>query len=53
MANDQTHGGESNPIMRKRCSTVGEKLPSDADQDDVLEEARFRRAVEVAILAAD
>ena len=31
----------------------GRELLSDADQDDVIEEARFRRAVEVGILAAD
>ena len=39
--------------IRKRLHELADQLPADATWDDVIEEARFRRAVEAGIAAAD
>ena len=39
--------------IREKVHALAEELPSDASWDDVIEEARFRKAVELGIAAAD
>jgi predicted transcriptional regulator len=39
--------------IRTRLHELADQLPADATWDDVIEEARFRRAVEAGIAAAD
>ena len=39
--------------IRQKVHALAEQLPADASWDDVIEEARFRRAVELGIAAAD
>ncbi len=39
--------------IRKTLHELADQLPADATWDDVIEEARFRRAVEAGIAAAD
>ena len=39
--------------IREKVRKLAEQLPADATWDDVIEEARFRRAVETGIAAAD
>jgi predicted transcriptional regulator len=39
--------------IRKRLHKLADQLPADATWDDVIEEARFHRAVEAGIAAAD
>jgi hypothetical protein len=44
---------EPKQTMRQKIHALAEELPSDASWDDVIEEARFRKAVEVGIAAAN
>jgi hypothetical protein len=44
---------ESSQTIRQKVHALAEELPPDASWDDVIEEARFRRAVELGIAAAD
>jgi predicted transcriptional regulator len=44
---------KSNLTMRQKLHALAEDLPPDASWDDVIEEARFRKAVELGIAAAD
>jgi predicted transcriptional regulator len=44
---------ENSQTIRQKVHALAEDLPPDASWDDVIEEARFRRAVEVGIAAAD
>jgi predicted transcriptional regulator len=44
---------KSNQTMRQKLHALAEELPPDASWDDVIEEARFRKAVELGIAAAD
>jgi len=39
--------------IRQQVHDLAEQLPEDATWDDVIEEVRFRRAVEAGIAAAD
>jgi predicted transcriptional regulator len=39
--------------IRKRLHELADQLPADATWDDVIEEARFLRAVEAGIAAAE
>jgi hypothetical protein len=39
--------------IREKVHDLAEELPPDASWDDVIEEARFRKAVELGIAAAD
>jgi predicted transcriptional regulator len=39
--------------LRHKVHELADQLPTDATWDDVIEEARFRRAVEAGIVAAD
>ena len=39
--------------IRQKVHALAEELPADASWDDVIEEARFRRAIEQGIAAAD
>jgi len=39
--------------IREKVHALAEELPADASWDDVIEEARFRKAVELGIAAAD
>lgn len=39
--------------LKETLHTLAEQLPDNATWDDVLEEVRFRRAVEVGLRAAD
>jgi predicted transcriptional regulator len=39
--------------LKETLHTLAEELPDNATWDDVLEEVRFRRAVETGIKAAD
>jgi len=39
--------------LKETLHTLAEELPDNATWDDVLEEVRFRRAVETGIRAAD
>lgn len=44
---------ELGETMRQKIRAMADELPVDASWDDVIEEARFRRAVELGIAAAD
>jgi len=44
---------EAPQTIRQKVHALAEELPSDASWDDVIEEARFRKAVELGIAAAD
>ena len=44
---------ETNQTIRQKVHALAEQLPADASWDDVIEEARFLRAVELGIAAAD
>jgi predicted transcriptional regulator len=44
---------KSNRTMREKLHALANELPPDASWDDVIEEARFRKAVELGIAAAD
>ena len=44
---------EAGQTIRQKVHALAEELPSDASWDDVIEEARFRKAVELGIAAAD
>jgi predicted transcriptional regulator len=44
---------EASQTIREKVHALAEELPSDASWDDVIEEARFRKAVELGIAAAD
>ncbi len=39
--------------LRQKLHQIADQLPASATWDDVIEEARFRRAVESGIAAAD
>ena len=39
--------------LRQRLHELADQLPADATWDDVIEEARFRKAVEAGVAAAD
>ena len=39
--------------MKEKVLALAEELPPDASWDDVIEEARFRKAVELGVSAAD
>jgi len=39
--------------IRDQVRAIADELPADASWDDVIEEARFRKAVESGIAAAD
>lgn len=39
--------------IQQKVRAMADELPVDASWDDVIEEARFRRAVELGIAAAD
>ncbi|HEX9812581.1 MAG TPA: hypothetical protein VGA88_10905 [Burkholderiales bacterium] len=39
--------------LRQRLHELADQLPSDATWDDVIEEARFRKAVEAGLAAAE
>ena len=43
---------KSDQTMRQKLHALAEELPPDASWDDVIEEARFRKAVEQGIAAA-
>ncbi|HEY7316247.1 MAG TPA: hypothetical protein VIE89_01640 [Candidatus Binatia bacterium] len=44
---------ETKQPIRQKLHDLAEELPPDASWDDVIEEARFRKAVELGIAAAD
>jgi predicted transcriptional regulator len=44
---------ENSQTIRQKVHALAEDLPPDASWDDVIEEVRFRRAVETGIAAAD
>lgn len=44
---------EKGLTIRQKLHALADNLPADASWDDVLEEARFRKAVEQGISAAD
>jgi len=44
---------EASQTIRQKIHALAETLPPDASWDDVIEEARFRKAVEMGIAAAD
>jgi predicted transcriptional regulator len=44
---------ETSQTIRQKVRALAEELPPDASWDDVIEEARFRRAVELGMAAAD
>jgi predicted transcriptional regulator len=44
---------KASPTIRDKVHALAEELPPDASWDDVIEEARFRKAVELGIAAAD
>lgn len=39
--------------MQQKVIALAEQLPADASWDDVIEEVRFRRAIELGIAAAE
>jgi predicted transcriptional regulator len=45
--------GETGLTIRQKLHALADNLPADASWDDVIEEARFRKAVEQGISAAD
>ena len=44
---------ETKQTLRQKLHALAEELPPDASWDDVIEEARFRKAVELGITAAN
>lgn len=44
---------EGRQTIQQKVHALAEDLPPDASWDDVLEEVRFRKAVELGIAAAD
>ena len=44
---------ETSQTIREKVHALVENLPPDASWDDVIEEARFRRAVDLGVAAAD
>jgi len=44
---------QSTRTIRDKVHAIADELPADASWDDVIEEARFRKAVESSIAAAD
>jgi predicted transcriptional regulator len=44
---------KASQTIRQKVHALAEELSPDASWDDVIEEARFRRAVELGIAAAD
>lgn len=44
---------ETSQTIRQKLHALADDLPADASWDDVIEEARFRKAVEQGIAAAD
>lgn len=44
---------EANQTIRPKVHTLAEELPIDATWDDVIEEARFRKAIELGVASAD
>ena len=44
---------ETKQTIRQKLHALAEELPADASWDDVIEEARFRKAVELGIAAAN
>jgi predicted transcriptional regulator len=44
---------ETSQTIREKLHALADDLPADASWDDVIEEARFRKAVEQGIAAAD
>jgi predicted transcriptional regulator len=44
---------ETSQTIREKVHALAENLPPDASWDDVIEEARFRRAVDLGVAAAD
>ncbi len=44
---------EANQTIRAKVHALAEQLPTDATWDDVIEEARFRKAIEAGIASAD
>jgi predicted transcriptional regulator len=44
---------DTGQTIREKVRALAEQLPPDASWDDVIEEARFRKAVELGIAAAD
>jgi predicted transcriptional regulator len=44
---------EAKQTIRQKVHALAEELPADASWDDVIEEARFRKAVELGIAAAN
>jgi hypothetical protein len=44
---------EASQTIRQKVHDLADELPPDASWDDVIEEARFRKAVELGIAAAD
>lgn len=44
---------ETSQTIQQKLHALADELPADASWDDVIEEARFRKAVEQGITAAD
>ena len=44
---------ETKQTIRQKLHALAEELPADASWEDVIEEARFRKAVELGIAAAN
>ena len=44
---------EASQTIRQKLHVLAEELPPDTSWDDVIEEARFRKAVELGLAAAD
>ena len=44
---------QTSQTIRQKVHALAEALPTDASWDDVIDEVRFRRAVEHGIAAAD
>lgn len=44
---------DAGQTIRQKVHALAEQLPADASWDDVIEEARLRKAVELGIAAAD
>lgn len=44
---------QSTETIREKVHAIADELPADASWDDVIEEARFRKAVESGIAAAE
>ncbi len=44
---------ETSQTIRQKVHALAEELPPEASWDDVIEEARFRKAIEIGIAAAE